>query len=261
MPEKRPLAVILTALPVEAKAVLSMIKIKEHNIQTLTSGIRCEYGEFAANGEVICHVAVAEIGMGSDEALLETHNVVSELKPDCLFFVGVAGGVKDMQIGDVVIGDKVYGYEQVKIEDRLEAFAEKKSDGIFSRLLRKLGGYGEEPSRKQVQLNARPQLEHSSKELISLSRIIARRTDWLHRVLADEKQKVIQAKVAPIATGGKLHATTKSEYYSLIKHFYSDTAAVEMEGIGFLRAMRDHQGKPAIVIRGISDLLDDKKKI
>ena len=256
MPEKRPLAVILTALSVEAKAVCSMIK--NQRIQTLKSGICCEYGEFAVDGEVICHVAVAEIGMGSDEALLETHNVVRELEPDCLFFVGIAGGVKDMQIGDVVIGDKVYGYEQAKIEDRLEAFAEKKVDGIFSRLLRKLGGYSEESTRKQVQLNARPQLEHSSKELISLSRIIVRNSAWLLRIPTCEHEKNIFAKVAPIATGGKIVATTQSEFYELIKRSYNDTTTVEMEGIGFLRAVRDAGGIPAIVIRGISDLLDKK---
>ncbi|MDU9048742.1 MAG: hypothetical protein Q3M30_07810 [Candidatus Electrothrix sp. Rat3] len=256
MSKKRPLAVILTALPVEAKAVCSMINVQ--GVQPLDSGACCEHGEFVVDDTVICRVAVAEIGMGSDEALLETHNVVRELKPDCLFFVGVAGGVKDMQVGDVVIGDKVYGYEQVKIEERPKSSTEKRSDGIWAKIIRTFSRPGESSSQEQVQLNARPQLEHSSKELISLSRIIARKTDWLQRVSADEKQKSIQAKVAPIATGGKLHATTKSQYYLLIKRSYNDTAAVEMEGIGFLRAIREHQGKPAIVIRGISDLLDKK---
>ncbi|WP_449342561.1 phosphorylase family protein [Streptomyces aurantiogriseus] len=54
-------------------------------------------------------VAIAELGEGALTAAALTTRIVSELHPEALLFVGVAGGLKDdLEIGDVVVGTKVY---------------------------------------------------------------------------------------------------------------------------------------------------------
>ncbi|MER5528164.1 hypothetical protein ABT075_26860 [Streptomyces sp. NPDC002677] len=100
-----PTAVILTALSVEYDAV------REHltDARTLVhpSGTRVERGRLPGTP---WYVALAEIGEGTLTAAALTERVNSWLAPQVLFFVGVAGGLKDdINIGDVVVATKVYG--------------------------------------------------------------------------------------------------------------------------------------------------------
>jgi nucleoside phosphorylase len=63
--------------------------------------------------------------------------------------------------------------------------------------------------------------------------------------------------VAGVASGEKVVAATQSDTYKEIRSQESHLVAVEMEGFGFLSSAERNPVK-AIVIRGISDLLDDK---
>lgn len=54
-------------------------------------------------------MALAELGEGALTTAALTTRIVSALAPECLLFVGVAGGLKDdLRLGDVVVGTKVY---------------------------------------------------------------------------------------------------------------------------------------------------------
>ncbi|WP_052768623.1 hypothetical protein [Streptomyces humi] len=102
-----PTAVVLTALSVEYEAV------RAHLTDTRTlvhpSGTRVEHGRLPGTP---WYVALAEIGEGTLTAATLTERVNSWLAPHLLFFVGVAGSLKDdIDIGDVVVATKVYGIQ------------------------------------------------------------------------------------------------------------------------------------------------------
>jgi len=47
-------------------------------------------------------------------AAIETGQALAYFQPNYAFLVGVAGGLKDADIGDLVIGDDAFGYERGK---------------------------------------------------------------------------------------------------------------------------------------------------
>ncbi|MGQ4382957.1 5'-methylthioadenosine/S-adenosylhomocysteine nucleosidase family protein [Streptomyces sp. SAS_270] len=106
MPETEPTVVILTALPSEYDAVRAHIPDAEERVHD--EGTYVEWGRLP---DTPWHVAVAELGPGALNAAVLTERIVNWLRPDVLLFVGVAGSLKkkDIRIGDVVVGTKVYG--------------------------------------------------------------------------------------------------------------------------------------------------------
>ncbi len=141
-------------------------------------------------------------------------------------FVGVAGGRKDVQIGDVVAADKVYNYES---------------------------------GRDEIDFKLRPEAERSSYRLEQRARAVTR--DWLRRKQQSETANLPNAFVGAIAAGESVVASTESGTAQRLNQNYGDALAVEKEGYGFLAAAREVQSVSALVIRGISDLLDDKEKL
>lgn len=103
--QESPIAVILTALPVESQAVRTYLT----DVETLVhpSGTRAERGRLDGTS---WYVALAEIGEGTLTAAVLTERLHNWLRPQALLFVGVAGGLKDdIKVGDVVVATKVYG--------------------------------------------------------------------------------------------------------------------------------------------------------
>ena len=217
-----PLAVILTALPVEYLAVRKhLTDLKE---ETHPQGTIYERGQFVMDSKQ-WEVGIAEVGAGNAGAAVEAERALNYFKPDVLFFVGIAGGIKDVDIGDVVAATKVYGYESGKVGE----------DGFATR----------------------PALGLATYAVIQRAKSEARKGEWLERIHHATSAKP-QVFVAPIAAGEKVIASRESKLFQFLRTSYNDAISVEMEGYGFLQAAFAYPGIQTLVIRGISDLIEDK---
>lgn len=219
-----PTAVILTALPVEYQAV--RVHLLDPHEETHQKGTVYERGKFLS-ATCLWDVGIVEIGQGNPAAAMEAERAIQYFKPNIVLFVGVAGGIKDVQLGDVVAGTKVYGYESGK--DKL-SFA------------------------------PRPDIGYSTYPMEQRARAEAKKEGWLQRIKRSNpvQPPVPKVFVGPIAAGAKVVASIRSKTYTFICKSYSDALAVEMEGYGFLTATHANSEVGALVVRGISDLIAKK---
>src|SRR5688500_10300964 len=90
-------AVVVTALPVEYAAVrahLAELRDEEH-----PQGDIYEQGLFKSDAST-WQVGIVEIGAGNPGAAQKTERALAHFHPQVVLFVGVAGGIKDVAIGD-----------------------------------------------------------------------------------------------------------------------------------------------------------------
>lgn len=223
-------AVILTALGAEHKAVEAHLKPIGQAPRLLEeihpNGTIYTQGQFKAHN-CTWNVAIAQIDMGNASAAMEAIRAIERFKPRVILFVGVAGGIKGVKIGDVVAASIVYGYECGKLTD--------------DRTL------------------PRPKLGEADNDLKQRAYAEARKDDWCEQIRSGSSSDAAPSVyVKPIAAGEKVIASRKAEVYEYLREYYDDAIAVEMEGFGFLKATQQIKNVSAMVIRGISDLLDSK---
>jgi len=222
MPKR--IAIVLTALPVEYTAVRAHLS---NLVEEVHKGTVYERGTFL-EGELAWQVGVVEIGAGNPTAAFEAERAIEYFQPSVAFFVGVAGGVKDVTIGSVVAAEKAYGYESGKAERNFKP---------------------------------RPDVGQSTYGLVQRARAERRSGDWTSRIIGQQPASKPSAFVGPIAAGEKVIASRRADIYEFLKDSYSDTLAVEMEGRGFLDATHANQHVGALIVRGISDLISDKSQL
>lgn len=244
-------AVIATALSVEFQAVVRHLS-GLHEVRH-PAGTIYEVGSFrSGTGEWT--VAVLEAGPGNPTAAAEVERAIQHFDPSCVLFVGIAGGVKDVAVGDVVAGTKIYGYESGKAEGRFHvgpAGADTRDPGDQAK------------ARTESEFRPRPAVAESTYSLVQIARSVARRADWLARIFNVEGMSAAptpKAYLGPIAAGEKVVASTASDIFALLRSAYGDALAVEMEGYGFARAAHANAAVAALVVRGISDLVDGKSE-
>lgn len=165
-----PTVVIVTALAVETRAVLRQLGDYEEEV---VQGSVFFVGEFED-----WKVAVVEVGPGSVAVAAIAGRGIGHFKADLAIFVGIAGGVKDVALGDVVVASKVYGYESGK--DTANQFL------------------------------PRPELFYSAHPLEQRARAMAQRENWPTRLGEALELHTPRLLVAPIAAGEKVVSSTRA---------------------------------------------------
>jgi nucleoside phosphorylase/predicted DNA-binding transcriptional regulator YafY len=212
---------ILTPIQIEQEAVLAhLINISEEIVE----GSRYVKGQFKGEHHSF-EVVTQQTGSGNSIIALATEKAVKRFHPMAVLLVGVAGGIKDVGIGDVVVGTKYYGYESVH--------------------------------ESEQGLKARPWSSHYSKPIRALAKSVAAQQKWWKQLQGDQIPHVV---FGAIASGNRVIAGKASTGFQFLNDNYNDTTAIEMEAAGFGEAMSDYPHILMGNIRGISDLIDGKKQ-
>ncbi|MEK8173617.1 5'-methylthioadenosine/S-adenosylhomocysteine nucleosidase [Streptomyces sp. M19] len=208
---------MLTALQVEYEAMRGhLTDVREIE---LAQGTRLDVGRIPGLG---WQVALAETGPTNTRTALIAQPAIEHFDAEAVFFVGVAGALKDdLRLGDVVVASKIYGYHGGR----------ESADGF----------------------NARPvawEAPHRMDQLVLSAR---RNQPWAFLAPPPGPDAQPAVRFEPIASGDVLIAFRDSETASRIRRHYNDAVAVDMESHGLAQAARMHGAVKMLAIRGVSD--------
>ena len=219
-------AAIFTALEVEHNAVKDQLinissKVAPDGTNYIIGNIKPLNTENSDKWEI----ALSQTGAGQTAATYTTQTVVNDYEPDVIFFVGVAGGHPTRtHHGDIIIGSEVNYFEP-----------------------------GKQTKEKFI---ARPQQYRGSRGLAEAARQLKDGKKWMDR-FPHPKPNNVTVHMGMIVSGEKVITSTKSDLWKFVEENFGKYLCVEMEGAGF-HLTQENTSTPGIVIRGISDLLDDK---
>lgn len=218
---------ILTALEIERLAIEQHL----NNIESVlhpTTGTDYTKGTYCYSGGVF-DVVVARTDQTNVNAAIETERAIAHFEPEYVFFAGVAGGLKDVEVGDIIIGRDVYGFERGK--------AEKNN------------------------FKPRPQFGASTYALERKACEYAKSIAWKQTIETLKNPgfaPIIRTHTGTIASGEKVDASIDSDLHQFLKQNASHALGIEMEGLGFLEVCRMRPLVKTLLLRGISDLVDGK---
>lgn len=216
---------VVTALKLERLAV------REHltDVETETSsGLAADIGTSVSSpGQ---RVAIIETGPGNVNAGILTAKAEDAFRPEYVVMFGIAGGVKDVAIGDVVASSKIYWVEGGKAASTLKT---------------------------------RPDFAAVSPSVLQLARAVSADNAWMGRAKTSAGAwpgtgRDPESFVGPIVVGEKVVVDERAEVAQIISQTFSDAIAVDMEDFGALRGGAVSERAKTIAIRGISDLMAHK---
>lgn len=105
-----PTIAFLTALPLEFKAVNQHLE----NPHPETIDGRTYTIDEKEKWRIVLR---QQHSQGNYQAARETDWLIQHFQPTYLFFIGVAGGIKDVELGNVVVTTFARGYESIKVKD------------------------------------------------------------------------------------------------------------------------------------------------
>lgn len=220
----RPTAVICTPLEVEYRAVRSLLG--SDAVEEQRRGTIYELHEFRGR-KAEWRLVLALTGRRNEDTSAAVERALAVWEPQVLLLVGVGGGLRESGVGDVVAATKVYGYEGGQDTDLQ----------LFPRIDAMPTSHALDQQAKQVSVEG----------------------TWIWRA-EPEADAAPSVHRRPIASGAKVVTGSTSYTAELIRQSCGDAYAIDMEGYGAMAAVHKSRGVEATVIRGISDLLDDKDK-
>jgi HEAT repeat protein/nucleoside phosphorylase len=164
---------------------------------------------------------------GNNQSALAANEAIDMWRPRYIIFSGIAGGLSNSKLGDVIIADVIYGYEYGKIDGKFNP----RGNWTYKTDLGLLTGAG----------------------------TYALHDDWRDGIsvkpLIESTPRVISGE---IASGEKVVDDPTNEFFKQVLKMWPKVKAVEMEGFGVGIAIEHAQslGIPVgfMIIRGISDL-------
>jgi nucleoside phosphorylase len=224
---------IITILEQEYEAVLRLLKRKRRVTGSAEMGNQHAWviGEIDAPDFDVPYTAVLAMSprSGTNAAVIVTKNTLQAFDPRCVLVVGIAGGLGDLQLGDVVVADRICAYEYGKVGSEFHPRNDLDSPtdaSIFS-------AAKTFAARHPYWFS---ELEHSDETRHHTPRIV----------------------VGHVASGDKVVDDPTSEFFTSVVRGRPNIAAIEMEGAGAATAVQDvremQRGASFGMIRGISDL-------
>lgn len=216
---------ILTPILVEYRAVRSMLQNTRNFTDSRTSRTYC-LGEVRQRRGSL-KIALRKTDKGHLAMMENVQDGITILQPRFVILFGTAGGVRKVEIGDIVVGTAGYNYEFGRIVD----------DGFYSS----------------------PQVAVCSRRLVELAESKALQVEKWQSYLPDDSH-IPRLLFGAIASGDKVIASVKAPLITQLKERYHDALALEMEAYAFLRSAHNYPEVQTLIIRGISDLLGDKEE-
>lgn len=164
-------------------------------------------------------ILLSSTGIGTIAAASTTTLLCENFKPDFILICGVAGGLKDNKIGDIIIGDKVIDYDLYLIHELL-------TDTPYKNCLI-------DPHT----LNKVPVEFNSNKDLLKIA---------------------LQIKLKDVNVGSIISSNifpTPDDFVEKSKRF--NASAIEMENVGVYKAA-EHYNMPVLTVRAISNAIDNE---
>lgn len=212
----------MTPLPSEYVAVSRHISEKS---SIVNEGAAYEIGRFpVGNGNF--QVIIREPGMKNASMAVATERAIRYFEPQIAILCGIAGGIKDVKIGDVAVAKSAFDYDVGKESEN--GFLPRPAEYVFS------------------------------DELLAHAQLIQRSDEWKSRTL--DGAPGAQVHIASVAAGDKVISAVNNFTFERIQQFLSHCKFLEMEAAGFGLAIQRYRHVHAIVVRGISDMCIDKNE-
>jgi nucleoside phosphorylase len=224
---------IITILEEEYEAVLRLLKRVRQVIgsATLDNQHAWVVGEVDVPASSVPYTVALAMSprAGTNAAVIATKNTIRAFDPRCILVVGVAGGLGDINLGDVVVADRICAYEYGKVDHGFHPRHDLDS-----------------PTDAAITSAART--------------LAARYPGWYSELAGAEGLMHLspQIIVGKVASGDKVVDDTTDEFFASVMRSRDKLRAVEMEGAGAAAAIQDVREMQQTVsfgmVRGISDL-------
>jgi nucleoside phosphorylase len=224
---------IITILEEEYEAVLRLLRRVRQVIgsATLDNQHAWVVGEVDVPASPVPYTVALAMSprAGTNAAVIATKNTIRAFDPRCVLVVGVAGGLGDVSLGDVVVADRICAYEYGKVDRGFHPRHDLDS-----------------PTDAAITSAART--------------LAARYPDWYSELVRSEGLMHLspQITVGKVASGDKVVDDTTDEFFASVTRSRDKLRAVEMEGAGAAAAIQDaremQQTLSFGMVRGISDL-------